>query len=103
MRPSHPVPRATFLLLAMLFTLLGVLPVGCAETKIRTPDGFEYMGQKNVSIDSITVKKFYPDGKPMLEFEAHGVTSDPTAVNAGTVGVSNKALDKVPSAPLAPR
>lgn len=94
------------LVLIILAAMLTLAP-GCAETKIRTPDGFEYMGQKNVKIDEIEVEKFYPDGKPMMRFKAKGVTSDPTAVNEGTVraitGPVEKALNKVPDAVAVPR
>ena len=109
MRPTHAVTRATFLLVCILFAMLGVLPVGCARTSLRTPDGLEYLGEKNVSAELIRVKKFYPDGKPMLDVEIKGLTSDPTAVNQGTVqailgttgaalGTVNSAIGKIPDA-----
>jgi hypothetical protein len=83
--------------------MLALTLIGCAETSISTPDGLRYVGQKAVSADEIKVKKWHPNGQPALEFEAKGLTSDPTAVNAGTASLINKALDKVPSVPLAPR
>ncbi len=77
--------------------------LGCARTSIETPDGFRYLGEKNVKIDKMKVQKWHPNGQPAMLLEAEGLSSDPTAVNAGTVeaitGTIGKALDKVPAAP----
>jgi hypothetical protein len=74
--------------------------IGCARTSIETPDGFRYLGEKNVSIDKMHVRKWHANGQPALDFEAEGISSDPTAVNNGTVqailGTVGKAIDKVP-------
>lgn len=96
--PRFPTTAVVLLLLLLLTALL----CGCARTSLRTPDGLEYLGEKNVSAELIRVKKFYPDGKPMLDVEIKGLTSDPTAVNQGTVqavmGTVGAALNKVPDA-----
>jgi len=103
MRPTRTETRALFLVLAILYVILGLLPVGCARTSIETPDGFRYLGEKNVKIDKMKVQKWHPNGQPAMLLEAEGLSSDPTAVNAGTVeaitGTIGKALDKVPAAP----
>jgi hypothetical protein len=77
--PASTHPRFPFVPLALLVLLFLIALAGCARTSLRTPDGLEYLGEKNVSAELIRVKKFHPNGSPMLDVEIRGLTSDPTA------------------------